>query len=125
MAEEIAGKAYEALIVEQLSEERDRKKTLEARGIGVITTSGTIVALLFALGALVSDQEGFRLSDIGQSLLAAAVLAFAIACFLGIKVHGRQPNTWRQRLNGCMHWQTLRPGELRTRRGRNSPQTFE
>lgn len=84
MADELAGKAYEALIIEQLTEERDRKKSIEARGVTVISSSGTIVTIIFALGALVSDRKTFDLPPISQGLLFLAVLAFAVASLLGI-----------------------------------------
>lgn len=75
---------YEALITGLLSEERDRKTSIEQRGLAVVTSSGTLVTLLFALAALVTEAEGIRLPETSRRLLVAAVVLFVAAGILGI-----------------------------------------
>jgi hypothetical protein len=76
--------SFSALVVEQLSEERVRKQSLEQRGLAVVTSSGTLVTLLFALAALVTPPENFALSNESKVYFGAAVAAFALAGVLGI-----------------------------------------
>lgn len=45
---EQAGSAYTNLIDEQLETEQNRRASIEQRGLSVLTTSGTLVTLLFA-----------------------------------------------------------------------------
>jgi hypothetical protein len=58
-----AGTAYGLLIASQLTEERNRKASLEARGITAVTAAGTLVTLLFALTAGLTAAPGFKLPD--------------------------------------------------------------
>jgi hypothetical protein len=46
-----AGDAYSRLIDDQANQERDRKASLESRGVTVVTTSSALATLLFALTA--------------------------------------------------------------------------
>jgi hypothetical protein len=79
-----AGAAYSALIVEQLTEERDRKKVLEAKGSAILTTSASLTTLLFGLAALVTGVKGYNLPATAQTALLWAFLAFAVAALLGL-----------------------------------------
>lgn len=84
---ETAGDAYADLIKDLVTEQRDRKKSLEQRGFAVITSSGTIVTILFALAALVSGAEDFELDGVQSLLLAGAVVLFTAAAIQGIRVN--------------------------------------
>lgn len=84
MAREFAGLAYEELIREQLSEERARKVSLQQRGLAVVTSSGTLVTLLFAIGAVAIDSETFELPALARVFFTLALVAFATAGILGI-----------------------------------------
>jgi hypothetical protein len=79
-----AGAAYGQLIVDQLTEERNRKNSLEARGITVITTSGTLVTLLFALTAGLTAATKFQLPASAKLPLLLALVAFVIAAIFGL-----------------------------------------
>jgi hypothetical protein len=79
-----AGAAYGQLIVDQLTEERNRKNSLEARGITVITTSGTLVTLLFALTAGLTAASKFHLPASTKLPLLLALVAFVIAAIFGL-----------------------------------------
>lgn len=79
-----AGSAYSQLIADQLTEERNRKTSLEGRGITVITTSGTLATLLFALAAGLGAAPGFRLPRAADLPLLLALVAFVIAALFGL-----------------------------------------
>lgn len=73
---------YDDLLKDEISAEDARKESLEQRGLAVITTSGVLVTLLFALSALSTKSEPtFDLSD-----FASVVLAIALALFVGAAV---------------------------------------
>jgi hypothetical protein len=67
--------------------ESARKSSLESRGINVITTSGTLVTLLFGLVAVLTAAKAFVFPAAGRPYLAAAMLLFVAACGLGIVVN--------------------------------------
>jgi hypothetical protein len=85
-----AGAFYAALISEQLETERNRKASLEQRGVMVITTAGALVTLLFALGALVSGTE-----DYTPPSIAKAFLLLALTFFLGASIAALGTNAVR------------------------------
>jgi hypothetical protein len=84
---EVAGASYEQLIVEQLTEERARKSSLEQRGFSVITTSGAFVSLLFGLAAVVTQVEGFEVPAAARVTLMVAALLFTTAGVYGLIVN--------------------------------------
>jgi hypothetical protein len=45
--DEVNGSSFGPTIKDQLTEERARKTSLEARGIGIVTSSGVLATLLF------------------------------------------------------------------------------
>jgi uncharacterized membrane protein (DUF106 family) len=73
--------AYSDYIKDEYDAEADRKNSLEQRGIGVITTSGTLVTLVFALVAVVIGGEHFRLPHEAHIPLYLAI-GFFIAAIL-------------------------------------------
>jgi hypothetical protein len=79
-----AGAAYGLLITDQLTEERNRKASLEARGITAVTAAGTLVTLLFALTAGLTAAPGFKLPAGADVPLLLAVIAFVIAAVFGL-----------------------------------------
>jgi predicted Co/Zn/Cd cation transporter (cation efflux family) len=74
-----AGTAYLAVIQDQLQKERDRRKAFEERAITVITTSGTLVTLMFGLAAVVTSATSFSLPDTARNILSVAVVGFLLA----------------------------------------------
>jgi hypothetical protein len=84
MPDENAGAAYSQLIIDQLTEERSRKVSLEARGVTVITTSSTLATLLFALTVGLTTAAGFKLPGPARLPLVLALCAFATAAVLGL-----------------------------------------
>ena len=79
-----AGTSYGQLILDQLNEERNRKTSLESRGITVITTSGTLATLLFALTAGLTAAAGFKLPGAAKLPLLLALVAFVLAAIFGL-----------------------------------------
>lgn len=79
-----AGVVFADFVEKELKAERERRVSLEARGLGVLTTSGTLVTLIFALGALVTGVDKFELDTASLWPLAGALLAFVVAAFLGL-----------------------------------------
>lgn len=88
---DIAGSAYTSLVLEQLTEQRATKKSLEQRGSGIITTSGTLVTLLLAFAALVTSSKAFELPTLARILVGASIALFIAAAFSGIAVNWPRP----------------------------------
>jgi hypothetical protein len=82
------------LIEDQLAEERSTKSSLEARAIGVITSSGALATLLFALAALVSKPTDYAVPDLARYALVATLLAFVAAAVLAILA--ARPGTYQE-----------------------------
>ena len=91
---ETAGTSYDLLIKEELEHERARKDSLEQRGFAVITSSGAIVAVLFALTAVASGKSKLDLDPASTLLIIGGGFLFATAAALGIWVN--RPTTYRQ-----------------------------
>jgi hypothetical protein len=64
--------------------ETARKTSLEQRGVGVVTTSGTLVTLLFALVGVITAAKNFSLPAPAHGYLGASVILFAIAVGVGL-----------------------------------------
>jgi hypothetical protein len=75
---------YSEFVKEQLEAQVARRKWLEERGLGVVTTSAALTGLLFGLVALVTGAEGFAIPTESVLPLALAVLVFLIASLLGL-----------------------------------------
>jgi hypothetical protein len=97
---------YAAYISAQATAEDARKDSIEKRGLAVITTSGTIVSLLFGLVAVLTGVEKYVLPDGAESWLYAALAAFVVACVAGIganaplKYEAVLPDSLRSALQG-------------------------
>jgi hypothetical protein len=87
LTEPTAGDEYAKLIAEQLGEERTTKTSLEQRGITVVTTSGTLVTLLFGLVAIVTKDARFRLDDLGRAGLFGALSLFVLAAVAALSTN--------------------------------------
>ena len=79
-----AGEVFAPFVRDQLGEERDRKSSLEQRGLAVITSSGAFVTLVLAVAALVTGAKDFELSDGARHWLLGALIAFVAAAVLGV-----------------------------------------
>jgi hypothetical protein len=90
-----AGKIYGELIADQLTQARTIKNSLEQRALAVITTSGTLVTLLFAFTAVTKavkslgsgHSQDVPLPELTRYLLGAAVIAFVVAVGVALSVN--------------------------------------
>jgi hypothetical protein len=78
---------YADFIKSMLDAEDSRKSSLEQRGIGVITTSGTLVTLLFGLTATITSAKTFTLPPAARDWLTPAAILFVAAAAAGILVN--------------------------------------
>jgi membrane protein implicated in regulation of membrane protease activity len=79
-----AGPVFADFIEKELRAERERRVVLDARGVGVLTTSGTLVTIIFGLGALVTGLDAFEPNALAVWLLGLALIAFVFAALLGL-----------------------------------------
>lgn len=79
-----ASDVYANYVNALVTAEAARKSSLEQRGVGVVTTSGTLVTLLFALIGVVTSSKTFSLPVQTHGWLAAAIILFALAVALGL-----------------------------------------
>jgi hypothetical protein len=70
-----------------LAAEEARREAMTARGMSVITISGTLVTLLVGLAALVTKGGSFRLTGGARDLVTASVVAFALSAVLAIMAY--------------------------------------
>jgi len=79
-----ASASYSQFIKDQLDAQIARRKWLEERGLGIVTTSAALTGLLFGLVALVTDADGFAIPTASVLPLALAVGSFLVASLLGL-----------------------------------------
>ncbi len=77
---------YSAFIKDLFDGELARRTTLESKAGSVITTSGTLVTLLFGLVAVVTGAKTFTIPAGANGWLLAAIIAFVAACIAAIFV---------------------------------------
>jgi len=78
------GKTYAAFIEAELKAERERRTAYDARGMSLVTTSGSLVALLAAVVAFVRAGESFVFPRAALIPLVAALVTLAAAAGAGI-----------------------------------------
>jgi len=79
-----AGPIYYDFLEKLIAEQDQRKDSLERRALAVITTSGTLVSLLFGLVSVLTKAEHFSLPRASHSYIAAALILFVSSAFLAI-----------------------------------------
>ena len=94
-----AASAYSELISDQLNEARGRANSIQQRAISVITTSGTLVTLIFAFGALSRAVKSVgpatttlpptSLGDPAREFLVGSLVLFAVAVGLALYIQSR------------------------------------
>ncbi len=75
---------YEDFLGEQIAAEERRKDTVEQRGLAVITTSGSLVTLLFGLSTYLPRDSRFAVPATARGLLTTAMVGFLLACVLAL-----------------------------------------
>lgn len=81
-----AGKVYEQLVGAVTTAEFDRKKTLEGRGATIVTTSTSLLTLIFALTVIVTGKEHLFRNDWAVKLLMASLVVFVLSAVIAIFV---------------------------------------
>lgn len=82
--DDVAGGLYADLIDAQLQQERDRKNSLEQRGIAVLTAAGTLVTLVFGFTIFVRGTNAVALSPLSAGLFVTALFFFVTSAAAGI-----------------------------------------
>lgn len=86
--QQTAGPDVVKLIEKMLDDERASKASAQARGIAVITTSGTLVTLLLAFGALATRKSAtFTLPSTLKLPLTLASLLLVLAACVGLTIN--------------------------------------
>jgi hypothetical protein len=85
------GKTYSTFIENELKAERDRRSSLDARGLAVVTTSGSLITLLAAVGAFVTSRQQFRLPSDAILPLMITLGAFVLAALCGLLASHNRP----------------------------------
>jgi len=70
---------YGAFVDAELQAQDARKASFEQRGVAVVTTSGVLVTLLFALAGLSTSASTFVLPHSARPWLVVALVAFVLA----------------------------------------------
>jgi hypothetical protein len=78
------GTDYAAFFQKLVDGQEARKTSLESRGITVITTSGALVTLLFALVALLTKSQDFKVPHSTHWPLGVALVAFVTAAVFAL-----------------------------------------
>jgi hypothetical protein len=98
-----AASAYSALILDQLTQARDLASSIQQRALAVITTSGTLVTLIFAFGALSRAVKSIgppttptlpatSLGDPARELLVLSLFLFITAVAFALYVQDQKGN---------------------------------
>ena len=78
------GTVYSAYIAGELEQERARRDRFDARGLGVLTTSSALIALVFSLTVLITGKD-LKIAKVSSIVLAAvALVAFLVAGISGL-----------------------------------------
>jgi hypothetical protein len=81
---DLAGSVIAGLIAKEIDSTRADASSLQARGLAVISSAGTLVTLLFGLSALSTQAKNFVLPATVKPPLFAAAGLLVIAAILGI-----------------------------------------
>jgi hypothetical protein len=81
-----AGEVYEKLAGTLLAVEQDRRKRVEGRGATILTTSTTMLTLIFGLTVIVTGREYTFKSHYAVWSLTLALAAFVVSAVIAIFV---------------------------------------
>jgi hypothetical protein len=82
---------YAEFIEKLVDAESARRTTLEQKAGAVITTSGTLVTLLFGLVAVLTTKQSFKLPSAAQGWLVGAAFLFAFAAVIALLIGVPRP----------------------------------
>ena len=78
---------HHSLLLDQLTEERAKKGSLEQRGIAIISTSGTLVAIVLGFVALATRNPAFVPPATVVTLMIVALCGLVVAAAAGLLVN--------------------------------------
>jgi len=78
-----AGDVFSTFIAEQLTAEQARRANIDARGLSVVTTSGTFIGAVFAIGAFVLGKD-YKVSQFGLVVIWITLSLFVIASIAAV-----------------------------------------
>jgi hypothetical protein len=81
---ELAGPVIAELIAKELDNARSSIASVQSRGLAVVTTSGTLVTLLFGFSAFVTKAQNYTLPSAAKLPLYLAAGLFVLAAVAGI-----------------------------------------
>jgi hypothetical protein len=81
---DLAGPVIADFIAKQVESAHAAASSLQSRGLAVISSSGTLVVLLFGLSTLATKAQNFALPNSTKLLLFLAAIFLVIAAFAGI-----------------------------------------
>lgn len=81
-----AGKVWEQMLGAVVAAEFDRKKTLEGRGTTILTTSGSLLTLIFGLTVVVSGKDAKFENPWAIMFLMGALFAFVVSAVIAIYI---------------------------------------
>lgn len=81
-----AGKVYQTMVGSLLATEYDRRAKIEARGSTIVTTSASLLTLVFGLTVVVTGKDYAFTNGFAILALLAALLAFVLSTVLGIVI---------------------------------------
>jgi hypothetical protein len=80
----LAGLVIAELVAKELDNEHAVSASIQARGLAVISSSGTLVTLLFGLSALATKAQNFKLPASTKPPLYIAAILLVAAAVVGI-----------------------------------------
>jgi len=99
------GKAYAAYVEGELQAERDRRSAFDARGLSLVTSSGSLATLLAAVATFATAGGRLVLSGGVRTAVIVSLLLFTVAAAFGIAVNWNRsyavakPSTLGQMVN--------------------------
>jgi hypothetical protein len=78
------GRTYAAYVEGEVKAERDRRSAFDARGLSLVTSSGSLATLLAALATVATAGGRLVLSGPVRTALIVSLLLFALAAACGI-----------------------------------------
>ena len=81
MAEQ--GETYAKFVEAELKAEMERRASLDARGLAIVTSSSALITLMFSLSVLLTGKDHEVLGD-GKGWVVASLICFIVAGLLGI-----------------------------------------
>lgn len=81
-----AGKVYQTMVGSLLAAEYDRRAKIEARGSTIVTTSASLLTLVFGLTVVVTGKDYAFTNGFAILALLAALSSFVISTVLGIVI---------------------------------------